>query len=319
MSAGHYPDGFKEYCQVRFETCSNNTQIARELKKAFNLEQELTLIRTQVSRIRRGVYKNTPEHPSFVIKRLFFDIETSPLFGWFWRTGQQYLNHKQILTDKKIICISYKWQFEDKVHTLVWDKNQNDKAIIKKFIKILGEADEIVAHNGDRYDIKEIRTRAIQEGVLMFPKYRTFDTLKKSRKYFSFHSNKLDYLGEVLKLGRKLDHEGIDLWLKVCNKDKESLDKMVEYCERDVILLEDVFHAINPYVDHNTNHAVQAKGYNDKWRCPNCASKEVSLCHTDTTPVGYIKRHMKCSDCKKQYHISNKTYLNYLSRIKCDI
>lgn len=311
-----YPQGFKEYCQVRFETCNNNTQIAREAKKAFNLEQDLDVIRFKISRLRRGFYKSSPEHPNFRLKRLFFDIETSPVFGWFWRTGQQYVNYKQILEDKKIICVSYKWQYEDEVHTIKWDSKQSDKALIKKFIKILGEADEIVAHNGDRYDIKEIRTRAIQEGVLMFPKYRTFDTLKKSRKYFNFHSNKLDYLGEVLNLGRKLDHEGIDLWLKVCDKDKDALDRMVKYCEQDVILLEDVFHALSPYVDHNTNHAVHIGGYGDKWKCPNCTSSEVSLCHTDTTPMGYIKRHMKCDKCKKQYHVSNKTYLNYLTRIK---
>ena len=49
-----------------------------------------------------------------------------------------------------------------------------NKKLIKEFIKILGEADEIVAHNGDRFDIKEIRTRAIQTTNLMFPHYRTF-------------------------------------------------------------------------------------------------------------------------------------------------
>jgi len=305
-----YPKGVKEYCFVRFETCSNNAQISRELKKAFDLDQSVEQIRVHVSRIRRGVYSDTPAKD---IKRLFFDIETSPVFGWFWRTGKQYVNHRQVLKDKKIICVSYKWQSDDEVKTLVWEDGC-DKKLVKEFIKVLGEADEIVAHNGDRYDIKEVRTRAIQEGVLMFPKYRTFDTLKKARSYFNFHSNKLDYLGEVLKVGRKLDHEGIDLWLKVCDGDKKSLKKMVDYCEQDVILLEDVFHAMSPYVDHNTNHAVQEGGVGHKWKCPNCASEKVKLSHTDTTPMGYIRRFMKCKTCKKQYKISNRTYLTYLTK-----
>ena len=298
----------KEYVKVRSESCSNNAQISREIIKAFKIETE------NPDYIRRNVSKILKKHnKDKKIKRLFFDIETSPVFGWFWRTGKQYVNYQQVLQDKRIICISYKWQYEDEVHTLKWNKG-NDKKLLKKFIKILGEADEIVAHNGDRYDIKEIRTRAIQEGELMFPKYRTFDTLKKARKYFNFHSNKLDYLGEVLDVGRKLDHEGIKLWLAVCDGDEFALKKMIEYCEQDVILLEDVFHVLSPYIDHNTNHAVQEGGYSDKWKCPNCTSDKVQLSHTDTTPLGYIRRNMKCRVCKKQYTVSNKTYLNFLSK-----
>ena len=299
-----------EYIKVRCETCNNNTQIAKEIREVFRNDEIVQNASNHALRhlVNKKRLKNRRE-----IKRLFFDIETSPLFGWFWRTGKQWVNYSQIIEDKKIICISYKWQGSDEVKTLQWsNKTHSDKKIIKDFIKILGEADEIIAHNGDRYDIKEIRTRAIQEGLLMFPKYRTLDTLKKARKYFNFHSNKLDYLGEVLKVGRKIEHEGIDLWLKVCKNDSKALSNMIQYCEQDVILLEDVFHVLSPYIDHNTNHAVQMGG--KKYDCPECGSKKVSLCHTDTTPMGYIKRHMKCHDCKKQYHISNKSYLSFLSK-----
>lgn len=297
----------EEYIRVRLETCSNNSQIARELIRVFGLnEADFDSIRVIINSRRKGSV-------STEIKRLFFDIETSPMVLWGWRTGKQYVNHNQILEDKRIICISYKWQYEDEVHTLTWN-NGKDKKMVKKFIKILGEADEIIAHNGDRYDIREIRTRAIQTGELMFPKYRTLDTLKKARKYFNFNSNKLDYLGEVLNVGRKLEHEGIDLWLKVKAGDEKALKRMVDYCEQDVILLEDVFHVLSPYIDHNTNHAVQVGSYGDRWKCPNCTSGKVVLSHTDTTPLGVIRRHMKCKACKKQYPVSNKTYLNFLSR-----
>jgi hypothetical protein len=60
---------------------------------------------------------------------------------------------------------------------------------------------------------------------------------------------------------------------------------MVDYCKQDVILVEDVFVAFSPYIDHNTNFAV-LKG-KDKWACPECASEKVELSHTDTTPLGY--------------------------------
>lgn len=302
-----------EYIKVKLETTDNCTAIAKELIRIFGINQDVETLRKRVSRYK--VFNN--QKPNVSIKRLFFDIETSYITFRGWRTGEQYVTHTNIVTDKKIICICYKWQYEDEIHTLKWNDKQDDKQMLKDFIKVLGQADEIVGHNGDRFDIKEIRTRAIQQGVLMFPKYRTLDTLKKARKYFNFHSNKLDYLGEVLNVGRKLDHEGFKMWVDIVeNKSKSQLNKMIDYCKQDVVLLEDVFHVLSPYIDHNTNFAVTNGGLADKWKCPECASENVQFHHMDTTAMGYIKRYMKCK-CKKQYHISNRTYLNYLKRNLC--
>jgi hypothetical protein len=148
----------------------------------------------------------------------------------------------------------------------------------------------------------------------MFPIYRTLDTLKKSRQYFRFASNKLDYLGKVLNVGRKLDHEGMKLWIDICeHKNKASLKKMIDYCIQDVAVLEDVYIALSPYIYHNTNMAVLKGG--EKWHCPECASQNVQLSHTDATAMGYIKRHMKCNSCRKFYKISNRTYIRMLENI----
>ena len=58
------------------------------------------------------------------IKRLFFDIETSPMIVYSWRVGWKLnIGTDNIIEDWKVICISYKWEGEDKVHTLSWDKN----------------------------------------------------------------------------------------------------------------------------------------------------------------------------------------------------
>ena len=309
MANKKYPKQVEEYIKTRLESIDNVMALSREVKLNFGLDNSVEAIRYKIKTIQDNL---KVEKRKKGYKRLFFDIETSYLLCRMWRVGKvNWVSHHQIVQDKKIICISYKWEGEDKIHTLVWDKRQNDKKLIKEFIKVLGQADEIIAHNGDRFDIKEIRTRAIKEGLLMFPRYRTLDTLKKSRKYFNFHSNKLDYLGEYLEVGRKQEHDGFQLWIDVVEgKNKDRLDEMVRYCEQDVILLEDVFSVLSPYIDHNTNFAMVSGG--EKYHCPNCASKNTKLSHTDTTPMGYIKRNMKCLDCKKQFVISNKSYVNYL-------
>ena len=309
-----YPKEVVDFILLKSESIQNKTAIARAVVREFNLDKSVDSVRNKVKSVLANREVRTER------KRLFFDIEMSYVLARLWGTGEQYIRHDNIIDDKKIICVSYKWQYEDEVHTLKWEKNRKgewcDKKVVKEFIKVLGEADEICAHNGDRFDIREIRTRAIKHRLLMFPKYRSLDTLKKARKYFNFQSNKLDYLGQVFKVGRKLDHEGFRLWIDCKEgsptKSKKALQKMVDYCEQDVLLLEDVFNVMMPYIDHNTNYAVLANA--PKWACPECASKKVKLHHTDTTPMGYIKRHMKCNSCKKSYHISNKSYQLFLTK-----
>ena len=309
-----YPKQIKEFTKVRLEQTPNNTQIARDIKNKFlGLDKTLDAVRKWVESYRDRLKIEAKKQP---IRRLFFDIET----GYYIlkiRTFQlknyiKYFNPDCIEKEKEIPCISYSWQDEDTVHTLDW--RMGEKEMLKQFIKLMEQADECVGHNGDNFDIKELRTRCLFHGVLMFPQYRTLDTLKKSRKYFRFASNKLDYIGKFLGIGGKLEHEGFPLWEKVIEGDKKTsdkaLEKMIKYCERDVIVLKDTFFVLSPFIDHNNNFAVLKGG--DKWDCPECTSNKVKMFRSYSTPLGIIRREMKCDDCKKQYKVSNKTYMRML-------
>lgn len=254
--------------------------------------------------------EGVPKEPKAAIKRLFFDIETSPMLVYSWRIGNKIsLSHENIVKHWGVITICYKWEFEDEVHSLTWD-NQDDKEILKEFVKIALQADEMIGHNGDRFDIKKIRTRCIYHRIPMMPKYRTLDTLKKSRGNFYFDSNKLDFIGDYLRLGRKMQHEGFSLWVRCLNNDQEALNTMVEYCMRDVVLLEDVYHALEHYIKPNT-HAGVHNGL-PKWSCPICASESVKFVKTDVTQKGTLSRVIQCDDCGQVYNINNKAYMDYL-------
>ncbi len=305
-----YSKNIREYAKVRMEQNPNNTHVAKELKLMFKLPQDLDSVRKIVSMWRKNLLIKAKSLP---IKRLFFDIETSyyvlKINTWQLRSNLKYFDHNDIIREKEIICISYKWQYENEVHTLDW--RNGEKSMLKDFIKVLGDADEIVAHNGDKFDIKFLRTRCLFNRVLMFPTYRTLDTLLKARGRFLFASNRLDYLGKFMGAGGKEEHEGMKMWTEIVeNQSQEYLDKMIAYNKRDVALLEDVFTVMSPYMDHNNNFAVLTGG--EKWHCPACASGNVKMYRTYSTPMGTIRRNMKCNSCKKQYKISNKTYLHML-------
>lgn len=245
------------------------------------------------------------------VKRLFFDIETSPCIGYFWQPSYKArITYENIIEPWKVICISYKWENEDKVNSVWWDKQQNDKQLLKDFIEIANKADELVAHNGDRFDIKKVRTRCIYHRIPTFPKYRTLDTLKKSRGNFAFPSNRLNDIGLFLGVGEKLETGGFQLWKEVMQGNDEALKHMVEYCEKDVLLLEDVFLTLQNYIKPNIH--VGVLNGNLKASCPSCGSEDTGLLKNNFTPTGTIKRLMECNTCNHTYEISNSSYRMFL-------
>lgn len=241
------------------------------------------------------------------IKRLFFDIETSPNIVYSWRIGYNLnITPDNIIDERKIICISYKWENAEKIHRLTWDKNQCDREMLEQFMKVANQADELVAHNGDRFDIKWIRTRCIYHRVPMFPNYRTLDTLKKAKSGFNFNSNKLDYIAQFLGVGAKVKHSGFDMWKSVMSGDKDALEEMGKYCDGDIVVLEDVFLTMQNYIKPNVHAGVLNS--NLKYSCPSCSSENPTLLKNNVTALGTIKRLMECDDCGHVHEISNSAY-----------
>ena len=108
------------------------------------------------------------------MNRLYWDIETTPNIGYFWKAGfRERISTEAILEERRIICISYKFE-GSKVQTLQW-KDGCDKQLVKDFVKIANTADILIAHNGDRFDLPWFRTRCIYHGV-EFPPSRSLST-----------------------------------------------------------------------------------------------------------------------------------------------
>jgi uncharacterized protein YprB with RNaseH-like and TPR domain len=181
--------------------------------------------------------------------------------------------------------------------------------MLEQFTKVIEKADEVIGHNGDRFDIPWLRTRCLFHR-LPFPTYiRSLDTLKKVRSMFNFQSNKLDYIASFLGFGHKVDTGGMELWDDIIlRKSKKSMKKMIEYCDHDVVLLEDVHRTIKSYIKPNT-HVGRHLG-EGKSSCSCCGSTDTMLVKNVFTATGTLKRKMKCKDCGADYELSNTAYLN---------
>jgi DNA polymerase elongation subunit (family B) len=230
-----------------------------------------------------------------MIKRLFFDIEVSPNIGFFWNPGYNLtIDYNNIIHERAVICACYKWEHESKVQSLTWDKDKNDFQLLKKLVDLMLQADQIVAHNGDKFDQAWIRTRCLYHGIAIPPNFVSLDTLKEARYRFRFNSNRLDYIGKFLGLGKKSETGGFDLWKNITlYNNKKSLKQMVDYCKNDVLLLESIFKKMNPYVKTN----LHISGENGT--CPECNSKKLHKQGTRMTASGTKYTRYQCNDCGK--------------------
>ena len=281
-----------------------NNAVAKRLGLKLNDSKRYRLNKKQ-----EDEYLSTKREP---IKRLFFDIETSPMIVYSWRIGYNLsLQYDNIIEPVRVICISYKWEGSNEVYNIRWNaENRDDKKLIEEFVSIADRADEIIYHNGDRFDLPHLRTRAIYHRIPMRHNYRTLDTLKKSRGGFKFPNNKLDSIARFLSVGQKLPHSGFSMWKECMDGNKEALDEMCNYCDIDVVVLEDVYVVLRDYIKNNTHVGVHNGGH--KSDCPSCGDENPVLIKNDVTPAGTIKKQMECSNCGYDYSISQSAYKNYI-------
>lgn len=238
------------------------------------------------------------------LKRLFFDIETSPNFVLSWRTGYKInIDHDNITRERAIICIGWKWE-HGSVAARWWGRDQDDRIMLSDFLKVANEADELVAHNGDRFDLPWIVTRCAFHGLPTFPSYKTVDTLQWARRRFYFNSNRLDYIGGYLGIGRKLKTD-FGLWKAVVlQNDRDALARMVRYCKRDVVLLEKVWRKLAAHVPHKTHAGVIAGRGRDS--CPRCGHTESISRGRWVTGAGTTKARRQCRKCHGHFSVAAK-------------
>ena len=237
-------------------------------------------------------------------KRLFFDIETSPGVYWAWRPGFNInLSYKNLIKEPAVICVSWKWEGQKKIHHTTWDKNQCDKALLKKFIPVMLEADEVCGHNSDNFDIKWLRTRCLKHEIPMPPTFVSLDTWKQAKTYFNFNSNSLDYITKFLGLRGKRETGGSKLWVEITfNKCKKSMAKMVAYCDQDVDQQSQVFARFMPYVPVRSHFGSSTS------TCPECGSGHVTIKSYPITAAGHKKVQFQCQECGKYHSMARSRF-----------
>jgi hypothetical protein len=200
--------------------------------------------------------------PSPTPRILLFDIETAPHQAFVWGHWEQ--NVLSYIDKGYMLSFAYKWLDERKTECKALPHYEDyeggrstEKDLLWDLWKLFDEADIVVAHNGKSFDVKVANQRFLVNGLPVPSFFRVVDTKLVARKFARFSSNKLDHLGEDLEVGRKLKHQGFEMWLGCMSgktpEDMKHWRTMIRYNKQDVKLLEQVYLKLRPWMEDHPN------------------------------------------------------------------
>lgn len=193
--------------------------------------------------------------------------------------GQKSIKSVSLLDDRK--------RFNNNPH--------DDYHVVKTLRDELEDADAVIAHYGNKFDMPYLMTRMAYHRIDPLPKIKQIDTYQIARRLFKFNSNRLDYLGEFLGVGKKR-HVERGLWLRCLNGEVGALQSMVRYNKRDISLLEDVYKVLAPYAPNTL--AVVNRALDGDRVCPKCGSGDIQYRGYDRTRSATVWRKVWCKSCR---------------------
>lgn len=253
-----------------------------------------TLNRETIERYKRRAKHRETRQP----KILLLDVETAPMEVYVWGLYKQRISHRNVINDWFMFSWAARWLFSPTMQSDVLTPKEavigDDKRIMQSIWDLVNEADIIIGHNVDRFDKRKLNTRFILNGFPPPLPYQTIDTLTIAQRQFAFASNRLDYLGQLIRNRGKIETD-FNLWIRCKSGDKDALTEMVTYNQEDVVLLEEVYLYLRPWIKSHPNVGVLMDA--QELCCPNCGSFNIEMTGTYYTTPANQYRAVRCGDC----------------------
>jgi DNA polymerase elongation subunit (family B) len=229
---------------------------------------------------------------------LLLDIETAPNMATVWGLFKQNIGINQLIDSSYTLCWAAKWYGESEV---IFDSvyQSRPKNMVKRIRKLLDQADAVIHYNGTKFDIPTLNKEFLEYELGPPSPFKQIDLLKTVRKQFRLPSNKLAYVAKVLGLAGKEAHMPHEMWLKCMNKDPTAWAEMEKYNRNDVVVLEQVYDRLRPWVGGHLNFSLMTGDL----VCPNCRSDRYTRRGYCYTHAGKFSRH-QCNKCGKWFRSS---------------
>lgn len=222
------------------------------------------------------------------LKIWFWDLEMTPLSGYFWGLWPNSIPIQMIEETQRILCWGGRWYGKKTVEVV--DERPGQLEMLTTLRDRLNEADAVVSWNGQGFDTKQANRGFIMAGLTPPSPYKEIDLMRVAKKNFKFASNKLDHVSQELGIGAKADTGGFQLWKDVMAGDEKAWRKMHRYQKQDVNLLVDIFEVFKPWIKFP--HPVR-EGFG---LCRNCGGSNLQRRGYSSTLQGKYPR-FQCTDC----------------------
>ena len=221
---------------------------------------------------------------------LFWDIETTNLRATFGT----------------ILTIGWKWRGESAVHVRsILDRPKgkgkghrghemlDDRYVVEEFVKVFNTADVHVTWYGEGFDLRMLRSKLILYGLPPIAPISHIDLWKTARRKFNVHSNRLVVWQEFLGVEHEKTPLKFEEWMRAAQGDKEALKYIIEHNKNDVLVLEDVYERMRPWVEQAPSLALIT---GDEGTCPACGSDHMSRQGHRVANTQVYQRY-QCQDC----------------------
>jgi hypothetical protein len=215
-------------------------------------------------------------------------LENTFVTAGVWGLWGQNVAINQILETNKVLCYASKW-FGKKDITFV---RHDEPHFLSTIHSQLDAADAVVTFNGRKHDIPLLNRELIKGGYNPPSPYKQVDLIETAKKQFKWPSNKLDWILQELGLGKKLEHEGFPLWIKVMKDDPKAWKEMEKYNIADTVLTEKLYKKLLPWLNSHPNRNL----YGKVGVCPTCGGTHLQRRGYYRTQTQMYSR-LHCQSC----------------------
>jgi len=228
------------------------------------------------------------------MRKLTIDIETSPNLAVVWGLWRQDIQIKSILEHQDILCWAAKWYDDDEILWSSQFHHGHDKMVYSAW-ELINDSDAVIHYNGKKFDMPHLNTQFLLGEYSPPAPYHHIDLLDVVRKNFNFASNKLEFVANRLGLGGKADSGGMETWLGCMRNDPDAWDQMVEYNKKDVVLTEQLYDKLLPWIDGHPSEAL----FSGEEKCA-CGSTWIIKQGFTLLSTGKYQRFV-CNECGKWF------------------
>lgn len=234
-------------------------------------------------------------------KVLVWDIETTDFKGDFGH----------------MLMWAAKWVGDDTTYysriddSTTWDDSDpesrvQDREVVEEIVAMIEEADMLVHHYGDKFDLPFLNTRCLANGIVPPAPKSSIDTCKIARAALKMTSNRLGNLADFLAspdarkgaLSKKQ-------WKLAGQGHRATLDAMLDYCIADVIATEAVYLKLRSVIRQHPHMAAVVLDEPAALRCPACGGVNTHK-HATRRTLRQIQSRRRCDDCGHTY-IASRT------------